>query len=332
MSNPHLPAEILDHVVDQLHDAHDVLRNCCLVSKSWIPRTRKHLFAEVAFLVPRNLRSWRETFPDPSTSPAHYTKTLSFSYAKVAKPADMERGGWIRVFSRIERLEVDTHARGFDLSNKWTTPLALFHGLSPAIRSLRVAVPALPFSQIFDLIFSFPLLEDLAVNTYDETSADNGDGSGGDEILTAAQPLTPPTFTGSLNLTLWGELKPFTRRLLSLVGGIHFRKLTVRWYRGEDPLSTMALVEGCSHTLKSLNILYDILGKIIRHLRRHKITQYCLQTGRGPFRSTSRKRQNSQMCRFTPIRGTPNGSSRHSKPLHQNIAIFDKSRFVSHTS
>jgi hypothetical protein len=38
-----LPAEMLDHVVDHLYDTEDALRNCCLVSKSWIPRTRKHL-------------------------------------------------------------------------------------------------------------------------------------------------------------------------------------------------------------------------------------------------------------------------------------------------
>ena len=236
-------------------------------------------------LAPKSLQSWKETFPNPSTSPAHYTKTLSVIHAKVVKPAGVEAGGWIRGFSRIKHLEVDTQARGFDL-NKWATPLAPFHGLSPAIRSLRVAVPALPLLQIFDLIFSFPLLEELAVNTYDKTLADNGDGSGRHEILTAAQPLTPPTFTGSLDLSLWGEMKPFTRRLLSLVGGIHFRKLTVRWYRGEDSLATMAL-EGCFRTLRSLNILYDILGKIIRHLRPRKITQYYLQIGRGPFRSTS---------------------------------------------
>ena len=39
MSNLHLPAETLDHIVDHLHDTKDALRNCCLGSKSWVPRT-----------------------------------------------------------------------------------------------------------------------------------------------------------------------------------------------------------------------------------------------------------------------------------------------------
>jgi hypothetical protein len=34
MSDPYLPAEILDHVTDRLHDTPGALRNCRLVSKS----------------------------------------------------------------------------------------------------------------------------------------------------------------------------------------------------------------------------------------------------------------------------------------------------------
>jgi hypothetical protein len=124
-----------------------------------------------------------------------------------------------------------TQRERIDRPSTWSEDLGVIDNSSQAIH--HVAVLALPLSQIFDLIFTFPLLEDLALNTYDGTSADNGDGSGRDEIPTATQPLTPPTFTGSLDLSLWGEMKPFTRRLLSLVGGIHFRKLTVRWYRGD---------------------------------------------------------------------------------------------------
>jgi hypothetical protein len=48
MSNSRLPAETLDHVVDHLPTTKDALRNCCLVSKLWVPRARKRLFANVA--------------------------------------------------------------------------------------------------------------------------------------------------------------------------------------------------------------------------------------------------------------------------------------------
>ena len=106
MSNLHLPTETLDHVVDLLHDTKYALRNCCLVSKSWIPRTRKHLFANVSFSTEKELESWKVAFPDPSTSPTHYTKTLFIDCVRVrVAVADAEAGGWIRGFSRVVHLK-----------------------------------------------------------------------------------------------------------------------------------------------------------------------------------------------------------------------------------
>jgi hypothetical protein len=52
-------------------------------------------------------------------------------------------------------------------------------------------------------------------------------------------------------------MEPFTRRLLSLPGGIHFRKLTLKWLYEEDLLTATALVEECSHTLESLDITWS---------------------------------------------------------------------------
>jgi hypothetical protein len=64
-------------------------------------------------------------------------------------------------------------------------------------------------------------------------------------------------------------MKPFTCRLLSLSGGIRFRKLTLAWTYEEDPSLMMALVEGCSHTLESLNIACHLLGKFVQYPRPH---------------------------------------------------------------
>jgi len=58
MSNPGLPPEILDYIVDFLHDNQNALKRCCLVSKSWIPRTRKHLFADIRFEDGTSLELW----------------------------------------------------------------------------------------------------------------------------------------------------------------------------------------------------------------------------------------------------------------------------------
>ena len=93
-----------------------------------------------------------------------------------------------------------------------------------------------------------------------ETPTDSGDGSEGDEMPTAAQPSTPPVFTGFLELCLWGRMKPITRRLLSLPGGIHFRKFILVCTHEECTWLTMALVEECFHTLESLEIIWEPRG------------------------------------------------------------------------
>jgi hypothetical protein len=263
MSDPHLPAEMLDHVVDHLHDTQDALRNCCLVSKSWVPRTRRHLFADVRFYTIKSMQSWKEAFTDPSTSPACYAKILFVGHPEVVTVADGEIGGWITCFSRVVRLEVVSST--YDAS---ATPLAPFRGLSPVIKSLLVNIPVLPTSQVSNFILSFPLLEDLAVITSWDAPIDDGDGS--DRLLSAAQPPNSPTLSGSLELYLGNEVMHFIRRLLSLPDGIHFRKLTLTWLHEGDHLLTMALIEGCSRTLESLDINYKLRGTSVQYLRPHR--------------------------------------------------------------
>ena len=256
MSTPYLPAELLDHVVEHLHDTRDALRNCCLVSKSWIPRTRKHLFAGIRIETERDLKKWKETFPNPSTSPARYTKTLRIECLYDITGADVEPTGWIRDFSRV------VHLRLAECDGRRDTLLP-FHGFSPFIKSLDVVFNTRPLPPTFDLVLSFPLLEDLTIMLYG-TIIDDGDGSDG--LPTVIQPSNPPMFTGSLKLMIAG-LKPVIRQLLSLPSGIHFWKLTVTWIHEGDILPTTALVERCSHSLESLNVYCNTDSASIRRLR-----------------------------------------------------------------
>ena len=94
----HLPPEILDYIADLLHDKSETLRGCCLVSKSWIPRTRKHVFADISFHSPADLELWKKTPPDHSSSPAHRTQTLLVGCPEVATVVDVGEGGWIQTF------------------------------------------------------------------------------------------------------------------------------------------------------------------------------------------------------------------------------------------
>jgi len=254
MSAPHLPLELLDQIVDHVCDNPVVLRNCCLISKSWIPPTRKHLFAFIWFDTAGRLRSWKETFPDPSASPAQYTKTLIIDCIQAVTVADGEAGGWIRGFSCVVRLGLSGGNRH---TNGWTFSLLPFHGFSPAIKSLRVNISSLPSWLVFDLILSFPLLEDLKVITRDEP-INSCDGS-------RRPSTTPQPMTGSLELSQWEGMWFIASQLLFLPGGIHFRKLALKWSKAEDISLTMALVERCSHTLEYLEIACGFFGAPIRY-------------------------------------------------------------------
>jgi len=238
MSNPHLPPEIFDYMVDLLHDRPYTLRQCCLVSKSWVPRTQKHLLASVNFYSFGGLEAWRGVFPDPANSPAYHTRSLSISCPQFVTVADAEEGGWLRAFSHVVQLKVEGR-------HDSESSLVPFHNFSPVLKSLQVS-SSLPRSQVFNLVCSLPLLEDLVLREFLVGEADYD----GIEF----RPLTSPPLTGTFELHSTNGSGPTVRRLLDLPGGFHFRKLVLKWLREKELQWIMALVVGCSDTLECLDI------------------------------------------------------------------------------
>jgi len=240
MSNPRLPREILDYVVDLLHDKPDALKQCCLVSKSWVPRTRKHLFANINFDCASDLEQWKETFPDPANSPAHHTRSLFVGCPRSVTAADAEEGGWIRAFSRVVRFELHTHH-----NHHSEISLVPFHNFSPALKSLRV-ISYIPRSRVFNLVCSLPLLENLSIHEFRIWGAD----SNGIDF----QPSTSPLLNGTFESYNRGGSGPTVRWLLGLPGGFRFRKLVLTWRNEEDVRWITKLVVGCSDTLECFDV------------------------------------------------------------------------------
>jgi hypothetical protein len=234
-----LPPEILDLILDHLHDEPTALKVCCLVSKPWVRRARRHLFDNVEFhpLEPRSLESWMKAFPDPSNSPVHHTRSLSI-HGLPDIVASTDARPWVHSFHRISKLTVDTilwrMARG---------SVREFRGLSPALKSLVLNHTSIELSEVFDLICSFPLLEDLSLRIL-STKSDTDEWTA---------PSTSPKLTGSLHLS--DRIRPASRVLLTLPGGLHFVKVTI-CCSINDANSAMGLVTRCSDTLESLFIYY----------------------------------------------------------------------------
>jgi len=151
-------------------------------------------------------------------------------------------GGWIRSFHNVVQLRLERIT--------WEgprSPLIPFHRLSPTVRSLSLACTSF---EVFDLICSFPLLEDLGLILLTAGSA------GG---WTA--PLTSPKFTGSLELmTRAGGIRPAVRRLLDLPNGLHFAKIRVSCLNEEDARAVTDLVSRCSSTLETLDVGFFLTG------------------------------------------------------------------------
>ena len=262
MSNQHLPTELLDHIVDHLHASRDALKSCCLVSKSWIPRARNHLFAKIKFSTAEGLQSWRSTFSDPSTSPACYTRILDIRCLQAIVAADAEEGAWVPTFTRVVDFVVDIPRR---YTNQSPISLGPFYGFSPDLKSLHLTFRVIPLSQFFGLIYSFPLLEDLSVTCFDEWIGDNDASQ--DNHAAAIRTSTPPVFTGLLKLDLENELDFMVSRLSSLPSGPHFRRLHLTLNQQKHALPVTALVKTCRRTLKYLEIKSALFGTSVRYSR-----------------------------------------------------------------
>ena len=232
-----LPQELVDLIIDCLRDDLMTLSVCCLISKAWVQRAREYLFANIEFNVyGRHVEQWERTFPYPTNSPAHNIRVLSIPQPNLITAAHADT---LLTFCGVVRLDVDTNL----LNDQWVS-LAPLHGLSPVLKSFRLTFASLPNPDIFDLVCSFPLLEDLTLiarSSRHDHPAWNG-------------PSTSPRFTGSFELRLREEIYPTVHQMLSLPNGLHFTSIAVSWCSGQDIKATMELVSKCPTTLESLCI------------------------------------------------------------------------------
>ncbi|KAF9786149.1 hypothetical protein BJ322DRAFT_771169 [Thelephora terrestris] len=218
MSNARLPQEILDYIVDFLHNEPWWLKRCCLVAKSWVPRTRKHIFNKIDIASLDDLEAWWKVFPDPNSSPGHYARTLFFLSVRSIFSGVAGGCSLVRPFSNVVRLVI----------------------------SCAGEFPTFTSSRFLELICSLPLLEDVELEA-DGIREDGDDGP-------VFQPRASPPLTGCLALNLADGIEPVTRGLLALPDGIHFRQFLCTWRYEEEHQWVTALVERCSHTLESVQI------------------------------------------------------------------------------
>ena len=236
-----LPPEILDLIIDHLYGKPVTLKACCLVSKSFVPRSRRHIFARVQ-LSPQSARSWVKAFPDSSNSPAHYTRILRIrnlgAYSTYVP-------SWVLSFCNVEELSMNNDT--VRCAGLHQISLLQLHGLSPTLKVLRLSGVFTSISETLGFICSFPLLEDLSLRPIFESENDG------------PAPPTSPKLTGSFRL--YDQNRPIARRLLELPDGLHFSEIWVYSdSRAIDSRTITDLVLKCSDTLETLHLSYSLSG------------------------------------------------------------------------
>lgn len=237
MPIPSLPQEMIDHIIDFLHDDSVTLNRCCLVSRSWIKPTRTHIFNYVCFT--RDLSQWKKNFPDLANSPAEYTRTLCFLQTECVTESDLN---WIGSFKKVLRLEAHTQTSG-ESREPGSQGFPPFHSLLPAVRSLSVGWKVLRSQEVLDFICSFSHLEDLHV-----TSAGRIDD---EDVAISRSPLLNGTFVLD---TITADV---AHQLSKLHGGCRFRRIVQKGgFISMRQFNEMRdLVERCSSTLEYIYIV-----------------------------------------------------------------------------
>ena len=236
MSCPRLPQEISDYIVDLLQNEHEALKQCCLVSKSWVPRARKNLFAMVRFESPADPVAWMRTFPDPDNSPGYLARSLHVACVADFVAAIEENRRWLLPFSNVVQLEIQNGMRTRSIFFCFSLRFPIDYSTTQPLR-------------LFEIVCSLPLLEDLDIG-----GLDPGYYLGTSPIC----PRTSPPLTGTLSLDVSQAMQVTTRALLGLPNGVRFRRFVCTGRAQPDDFGhMMSLVEACSQTLEYIDIKFQ---------------------------------------------------------------------------
>ena len=239
MSPPALEPGVLELIIGNLFDERKTLKNCCVVSKSWVPLARQYLFHTIEF-DSYKLRLWKKAFPDPSNSPALHTRYLDLSGRRTVIGVGRHADPCIRSFCNVLGLILS-----FCAGESQVQPLLVpYHGFSPNLKYLSLNFHA-PFQELFDLVCSFPSLEELYLNI---RSTDN------DTVTDERKaPSNSPTLAGSHELH--GEVRSVAWKWPDLPNTLHKVSVTMAGDVKSASL-TSDLLSKCSDTLEFLNIRF----------------------------------------------------------------------------
>ena len=243
---PRIPNEILDKILNHLiadsSSCDDSLRSCSLVSKSWVPSCRRHLFHTIIFSS-GDVAKWLKTFPVPQESPAHYVKDLRFLLGgHYGAPEKLSKHTpW---FANVEKLVLTMNTTSS--SSRTSFPARLPQSVTSL--TIKAGGSGVDLTQMRDIMVRLPDLNDLILS--------------GPFVVQSKFKKRLPGLGAGLRGRFGGELQIrngytdeyIVNMLLEIPTGLHFTKLHVHADRA-CLLQTVRLAEACCETL--VNLLFS---------------------------------------------------------------------------
>jgi hypothetical protein len=247
-------------IIDELCDiSKRALKSCCLVHRSWIPRSRLHLFQTVTLIGDRDLRAWSRCFVSDVTfgrmSVAGYVKKLEIHVPPDSSPLTYEPEylqNYMDHFSRFNNVEFLV-INGINLLHFEAHDLqACFAHFAPSLRCLHLdwAETASSLIPYFQLLAIFPNLESLSIDGFSRW---------GDEEQVATSDIVCP-FRGYLKLLNSKDPNnTFVNHLNKVTNGPHFHTVVLdlgnsvpKW------LPMYGLFSACGSALQDVDLSFDL--------------------------------------------------------------------------
>jgi len=247
-----LPPELIDHILEFLHDDRESLEAASLVAKAWTSWSQAHIF-ETLHLTPINIQRWLKNISPDVDGPASHTRTLTLEEYRLLP--------WINPqyldfpFSSLASFR---DVRSLSLVH-WNA--TLFNGASPepyfghfgkSLRALSLRFCTLAPATLFDLFSLLPNVQDLTI-------AYLFPHSGKPDTIPDVPEITP-SFRGTLSLADLDSGHLILKALAALP--LRFTTISIQGCTFYEPDAYQMLLTSCRDTLVVLRFEKSYRGAL----------------------------------------------------------------------
>ncbi|KAJ7184764.1 hypothetical protein C8R46DRAFT_466351 [Mycena filopes] len=205
-SHPILPPEVIDMIIDNLHNHPRTLRACGLVSRNWLGRSRHYLFMKAIYVAARDLEGFHGLLKSPYNTLAFHLRNIRLTGLRYDELTQL----WplLPTFSHLNVLHIYGNPITFDSHLVETQKLA-------SVRSVALSRAIFAsYGGLNAFLLQFPMLRTLELDRV------SGFFRGADTEF------TPLHFTlDALKMTVTAELLAWLRWTEFLLGA-HFIELS----------------------------------------------------------------------------------------------------------